>query len=96
MTTTLPRVRRETLPEAGISNGFYANANNEGCEVMTGPCLECPLLVCVEDLPNIDAKRSSRNIQIMVMRNRGAPILAVARKYRVSTRTVYRVTTRGI
>ncbi len=83
--------RKDTLPEGGIANGYYATANEAGCEAIDAKCTECPLPMCLEDQPAFTARLAARNDAIVRMSKRGRSQEAVAKKHGVSTRTVYRV-----
>ena len=85
----LQTVRSDTLPE----NTRYAD---DGCEVSIS-CLGCPLPICKFDDPGWLQRqnRRHRDDEIFRLRKRGASVPELARRFRVSTRTVHRVTQRG-
>ena len=90
MVTTLPVVRKDTLPE----NTKYPDI---GCDVISSPCIACPLLVCLEDLPVnwfLDEQRKHRDADIVRLRKRGMRVTKIASKHGVSVRTVHRVCTK--
>jgi hypothetical protein len=89
MTMTLDLVRSDTLPE----NTRYVD---DGCEVSPS-CLNCPLPRCKYDEPGwTDVEnRQQRDDEIFELRKKGVPVRDLARRFRVSTRTVHRVVQRG-
>lgn len=88
--TLLPIVRRDTLPEG-------TKYPDNGCAVMTNPCLECVLPMCLEDLNMatfLDEKRKLRNVDIRSMFKRRVPVAEIARTHGVSARTIHRITSK--
>lgn len=81
----LPLVRKDTLPE-------YADYRDTGCE-LSPSCLACPLPRCQYDEPGGVRRRlaETRDREIVRLRREGTTIAALARRYRITKRTVYRV-----
>jgi hypothetical protein len=82
----LPRVRIDALPD-------HADYRDTGCEV-SPRCQICPLDRCKYDEPasarRAGIERRDREIA-MIRRKHRAPIMALARTYGVSRRTVFRI-----
>jgi hypothetical protein len=81
--------RRDALPE-------HTHYVDTGCDLHPN-CLTCPLVRCRYDEPG-GARRllsEARDKAILQMQRRGAPIDAIARRFRVSRRTVFRVLARA-
>lgn len=78
-------VRRDTLPE----NARY---QDEGCE-LADACLLCPLPICKEDSPGLNARlqRVDRNREIVKAHGKKGRRSAIAERFGVSARTVSRV-----
>ena len=77
--------RRDALPE----HTSYADT---GCDIHTS-CLTCPLVRCRYDEPG-GARRllsDERDRTIIELRREGRPISAIASRFGVSRRTVFRV-----
>jgi len=85
MIPLLRRIRRDALPE----NATYAD---DGCEVAEH-CTSCPLAVCRYETPGgIRAIRNAeRDPQIVALHRDGVPADAIAERFGLSRRTVYRV-----
>jgi hypothetical protein len=77
--------RRDALPE----HTSYADT---GCDIHTS-CLTCPLVRCRYDEPGGARKLLSdeRDRTILQLRGEGRPISAIASRFGVSRRTVFRV-----
>jgi hypothetical protein len=82
------RARRDALPE----HTHYADT---GCEVHHS-CLSCPLVRCRYDEPGGARKllADERDASIIVLQRQGASIDAIASRFRISRRTVFRVLAR--
>ena len=66
--------------------------HDDGCDVSSS-CLRCPLPQCKYDVPNSarQERRDRRDAEIMAARRReGLTALALARRFGVSERTVFR------
>jgi hypothetical protein len=89
MTMMFRTVRSDTLPE----NTRYAD---DGCEVSRS-CLDCPLPICKYDDPGWLQRqnRRHRDDEIFRLRKMGMSVPELARRFKVSTRTVHRVIQRG-
>ena len=85
----LSPVRSDTLPE----NTRY---KDDGCDVSSS-CLGCPLAKCRYDDPGFLQRenRRSRDEEIFRLRQQQVPIVNIAKKFGISTRTVHRVVQRG-
>ena len=86
----LRRPREDALPEALITEGRY---RDEGCDLFTS-CLTCPLPRCRYDVPGgartlLNRVRDEEIRQLRL--ELGLPVDEIARRYRVSRRTVFRV-----
>jgi hypothetical protein len=77
--------RRDALPE----HTSYADT---GCDIHSS-CLTCPLVRCRYDEPGGARKLLSdeRDRSILDLRREGRPISAIASRFGVSRRTVFRV-----
>lgn len=85
MTTTLNQVSPRALPA-------YVRSRDDGCGLFTS-CLACPLPKCRDDDPHFQERedRQCRDAAIIAVHRKGLPVTAVATRFGVSTRTVYRV-----
>ena len=83
------RARRDALPE----HTQYADT---GCDVHPS-CLTCPLVRCRYDEPGGARKLFSedRDRAIVSMQREGVPVGAIARRFGVSKRTVFRALARA-
>lgn len=81
---TLPIVRIDTLPET-------TKYPDEGCAVIVGPCTECPLPRCLEDLPSVNEKRVARDADIVRLRKRGVRAGEIASEMKISERSIHRI-----
>ncbi len=81
---TLQRVREDALPE-------HTDYRDTGCDIHPS-CLSCPLPRCRYDEPGgIRALLGAyRDQQIVALRRQGLSIEELARRFRVSRRTVFR------
>jgi hypothetical protein len=84
------RVRQDALPE-------FTHYRDEGCDLYPS-CLTCPLPRCRYDKPggaraifNLRRDREIRHLR----RRQKLPVDALARRYGVSRRTVFRILRRG-
>jgi hypothetical protein len=77
--------RRDALPE----HTMYADT---GCDIQSS-CLACPLVRCRYDEPGGARKLLSedRDRDILSLRSEGRPISAIATRFGISRRTVFRV-----
>lgn len=82
--TALPRVREDALPE-------HTEYRDEGCDIHPH-CLTCPLPRCRYDEPGglRAILNAHRDQQIIALRLQGVGIEELARRFRVSRRTVFR------
>jgi hypothetical protein len=81
--------RRDSLPE----HTHYADT---GCSLHPS-CLSCPLARCRYDEPG-GARRllsEERDRAIVALRRRGRPVAAIAARFGISRRTVFRVLARA-
>ncbi len=88
------RKRRELRPEVLPESYQY---RDDGCEVSQS-CLRCPLAVCKYDDPDWRrrGKRDRRDGEILEARRRERlSATALARRFGVSERTVWRAVARG-
>ena len=85
MIRLLRRIRRDELPEG-------ATYSDDGCEVAEH-CTSCPLAVCRYETPGgIRAIRNAvRDSQIVALARDGVPVDAIAERFRLSRRTVFRI-----
>ena len=85
----LTHVRSDTLPE----NTRYGD---NGCDVSES-CLHCPLPLCRYDDPRWLQSKSRRNRddEIVKLRHEKLPTAEIAKRFRISTRTVHRIVQRG-
>ncbi len=83
------RARRDALPE-------HTQYTDTGCDVHPS-CLTCPLVRCRYDEPGGVRKVYSedRDRAIVSMQREGVPVGAIARRFGVSRRTVFRALARG-
>ena len=86
----LQRPREDALPEALITEGRY---RDEGCDLFAS-CLTCPLPRCRYDVPGgartlLNRVRDEEIRQLRL--ELGLPVDEIARRYRVSGRTVFRI-----
>ena len=83
------RTRRDALPE-------HTQYTDTGCDVHPS-CLTCPLVRCRYDEPGGVRKVYSedRDRAIAGMQREGVPIDAIARRFGVSRRTIFRALARG-
>ena len=75
----------------------YCRYRDEGCE-LSPACLNCPLPRCVYDEPGGTGQRQRRLRDEEVLRLRGLEGQStpeLARRFRVSQRTIYRIIRRG-
>ena len=79
------RVRSDSLPE-------HTRYRDDGCEVSPS-CLTCPLPRCRYDEPGglRGLVNSYRDGQMLELRLKGAPVEALAERFGVSRRTVFRI-----
>ena len=82
----LPIVRTDTLPE-GI------RYRDTGCSVSPS-CFSCPLPECRYDDDAAKKMRARRDRRIRTLRRTHIRVDVLARRFNVSSRTVYRVTQR--
>jgi hypothetical protein len=77
--------RRDALPE-------HTSYTDSGCDIHVS-CLTCPLVRCRYDEPGGARKLLSdeRDRTILELRREGRPISAIATRFGVSRRTVFRV-----
>ena len=82
------RARRDALPE-------HTQYTDTGCDVHPS-CLTCPLVRCRYDEPGGVRRVFSedRDRAIVGMRSEGVPLDAIARRFGVSRRTVFRALAR--
>ncbi len=84
--TALPRVRVDALPD-------HTDYRDTGCE-LSPSCLNCPLPRCKYDEPasarRAGIERRDREIALIRRKHR-APIMALARTYGISRRSVFRI-----
>jgi len=82
---TYGRVRSDSLPE-------HTRYRDDGCEVSPS-CLTCPLPRCRYDEPGglRGLVNSYRDGQMLELRLKGAPVEALAERFGVSRRTVFRI-----
>jgi transposase-like protein len=88
--TPQPRLpRRDALPE-------HTQYVDSGCDIHPS-CLTCPLVRCRYHEPGGARKLLSdeRDASIIAMQRKGRPIGAIARRFGVSRRTVFRVLARA-
>jgi len=85
----LRRVRADALPE----ESRYVD---DGCDIHPH-CLTCPLPRCRYDEPGglRAVLNAHRNQQILALRQHGLPVEAIARRFRLSRRTVFRILSQG-
>lgn len=78
-------VRSDTLPE----NTRYPD---KGCKLAEA-CLDCPLPVCKEDDPTLNTRlgKIDRNRDIVKAHGRKVSPVIIAKRFKVSSRTVHRV-----
>src|SRR5712692_3597465 len=82
---TYGRVRADALPE-------HTRYRDDGCEVSPS-CMSCPLPRCRYDEPGglRGLVNSYRDGQMLELRLKGAPVEALAERFGVSRRTVFRI-----
>jgi DNA invertase Pin-like site-specific DNA recombinase len=70
---------------------------DEGCDLFPS-CLNCPLPKCIEEAPKErrQVKLTARNKEIVELRQKGAPIEIIAKRYGIGRRMVFRILKRGI
>ena len=85
----LRRVRADALPE-------YTRYVDDGCDIHTR-CLTCPLSRCRYEEPGgLRALLNAyRDQQIVALRRQGLGVDAIARRFRLSRRTVFRILSKG-
>lgn len=62
-------------------------------------CLECPFAECLEGdstRPEKDPSRTERNKQIIITYSKGEKIMALAKKFGLNKKTIYRIIKLGI
>ncbi len=86
MITKVRKLRRDAYPE----EAFYADT---GCHVHPA-CLTCPLAVCVFDDPLQFQREKARQVgaRMKILQDRGWTADDLAAKFKVSRRTVFRLT----
>lgn len=86
---SMRRARRDALPE-------HTQYTDTGCDVHPS-CLTCPLVRCRYDEPGGARKVLSedRDRAIVSMKREGVPVDAIALRFGVSRRTVFRALARG-
>ena len=79
------RVRADALPE-------HICYRDDGCEVHSH-CLSCPLPRCRYDEPGglRSLLNSYRDQEVLALRHDGLPVEEIARRFRLSRRTVFRI-----
>lgn len=83
--TPRPRVRSDALPE-------FTRYRDDGCDI-SASCLTCPLPRCRYEEPGglRSLLNERRDRQIIALRLRGVPVDALADRFGISRRTVFRV-----
>jgi hypothetical protein len=78
------KIRKDALPE-------HWDFEDGGCE-LAPQCLRCPLAVCRYDQPGgaLRLRTSGRNETLRRFRAEGLSVDALAERYRLSRRTVFR------
>jgi DNA invertase Pin-like site-specific DNA recombinase len=69
---------------------------DEGCDLYPS-CLNCPLPKCIDDIPKERhrVKFEARDKGIVELRQKGAPLEIIAKRYGISRRTVFRILKQG-
>lgn len=71
----------------------HCQYSDEGCDLFPS-CLNCPLAACRYDQPGRQAGKELRNGHMLRLYGDGVAVGELARRFKVSTRTVYRVIAR--
>ena len=69
----------------------HCEYSDAGCDLFPC-CLRCPLTRCRYDRPGRHARKELRNEAIVRLYRKGTTVSELARRFGVSTRTVYRAT----
>ncbi len=85
----LPIVRIDSLPEGLIAQGLF---QDDGCS-MAASCIHCPFSRCRYDGGGLAEIRRKRDNEIRRKRANGMRVDKLADWYKLSPRTIHRVTT---
>jgi DNA invertase Pin-like site-specific DNA recombinase len=73
----------------------HVRYRDQGCDLFPS-CLECPLPRCRHDWPERrQVAKELRNEEVVRLHREGETITELAGRYRVSTRTIYRIVRRS-